>query len=174
MTPKQMIFIAEYMKTLNATQAAINAGYSKHSAHSTGWKTINVPSVKEEIKRRLNTPDAQPVSLPPKPVRKESRVLYLIRDVHFGRTKIGIAANLNSRLGILQTGSPIELYVYAYFDVQKAYTHEAHLHERYSHKRLHGEWFDLSDHDLQTICDYLGGYTLVKEGAKDLQQAKLL
>ena len=32
LTPKQRLFVAEYLKCLNATQAAIKAGYSKNRA----------------------------------------------------------------------------------------------------------------------------------------------
>lgn len=36
LTPKQEHFANEYLKTLNDTQSAINAGYSSNSAHVTG------------------------------------------------------------------------------------------------------------------------------------------
>jgi hypothetical protein len=162
------------MKTFNATQAAIAAGYSERSAHTTGWRHLQDVAIKAEIDRRFDRADTQTAMLPPQRVKRNSTTLYLIRDVHFGRTKIGIASDLEHRFSSLQTGSPIELYVYAYFEIPKAKTHENHLHQRYSHKHLHGEWFNLSEQDLQTICDYLGGYVVVEEGIKELKQAKLL
>lgn len=51
---KQRIFIDEYLKCWNATQAAINAGYSKRSAGSIGGENMQKPEIVEEIKRRLN------------------------------------------------------------------------------------------------------------------------
>ncbi len=40
MTPKQERFVQEYMIDLNATQAAIRAGYSKHTAYSQGQRLL--------------------------------------------------------------------------------------------------------------------------------------
>ena len=42
MTPKQKTFIAEYLIDLNATQAAIRAGYSKRSAYSQGQRLLKL------------------------------------------------------------------------------------------------------------------------------------
>lgn len=53
MTPLQALFVIEYLKDLNATQAAIRAGYSKESASDLGHQTINRPHVKKEIDRQL-------------------------------------------------------------------------------------------------------------------------
>jgi len=52
LTPKQNKFIDEYMIDLNATQAAIRAGYSKKTAHSIGSENLTKPEVIDEIKRR--------------------------------------------------------------------------------------------------------------------------
>ena len=43
---KQQLFILEYQRTLNATQAAINAGYSERTAYSIGNRLL-----KKEEKR---------------------------------------------------------------------------------------------------------------------------
>jgi len=40
LTPKQQTFVQEYLKDLNATQAAIRAGYSPKSAYSTGERLL--------------------------------------------------------------------------------------------------------------------------------------
>ena len=45
MTPKQARFVEEYLKDLNATQAAIRAGYSKRSAEVTASKLLRNPKV---------------------------------------------------------------------------------------------------------------------------------
>ena len=46
---KQLLFINEYAKSLNATQSAIRAGYSKNSARVTGHRLLNNPLVKGKI-----------------------------------------------------------------------------------------------------------------------------
>lgn len=49
MTGKQIRFVEEYLKDLNATQAAIRAGYSRDSAYSIGQENLNKPEIKEKI-----------------------------------------------------------------------------------------------------------------------------
>lgn len=46
MTRKQKRFVEEYMIDLNATQAAIRAGYSAHSAGDTGCELLKNPNVR--------------------------------------------------------------------------------------------------------------------------------
>jgi phage terminase small subunit len=52
LTPRQSRFIAEYLICLNATSAAIKAGYSKRSAHVQAAVLLNNPKVSTEISRR--------------------------------------------------------------------------------------------------------------------------
>ena len=49
LTHKQERFVQEYLIDLNATQAAIRAGYSEKSAHVTGHETLNKPYVASAI-----------------------------------------------------------------------------------------------------------------------------
>lgn len=49
MTPKQKLFILEYLKDLNATQAAIRAGYSQRTAKSVGCENLTKPYIQEAI-----------------------------------------------------------------------------------------------------------------------------
>lgn len=53
LTPKQRIFIAEYMIDLNATQAAIRAGYSEDTAGSIGQENLKKPAILEAIEKRM-------------------------------------------------------------------------------------------------------------------------
>mgnify|MGYP001328460161 CR=1 FL=1 len=53
-TPKQRKFIDAYLRTLNATQAAREAGYSGRTAYSIGWENLRKPEIKEEISRILS------------------------------------------------------------------------------------------------------------------------
>lgn len=45
MTPKQRKFVREYLKDGNATQAAIRAGYSKHSAGAIAGENLQKPAI---------------------------------------------------------------------------------------------------------------------------------
>lgn len=51
LTDKQRIFCLYYVRSFNATQAAINAGYSKVTAHVQGPRLLGNVRVKEEIQR---------------------------------------------------------------------------------------------------------------------------
>jgi len=65
LTKKQELFVGEYMVDLNATQAAIRAGYSIKSAYSIGQENLTKPeleaaidiAMKEREKRTLVTAD---------------------------------------------------------------------------------------------------------------------
>lgn len=49
MTDKQEQFCFEYLVDLNATQAAIRAGYSIDTAYSTGWENLRKPEIRSRI-----------------------------------------------------------------------------------------------------------------------------
>lgn len=49
LTPKQAAFVAEYLVDLNATQAAIRAGYSEATAHSIGHENLSKPEIADAI-----------------------------------------------------------------------------------------------------------------------------
>lgn len=51
LTDKQKIFCQEYIKDLNATQAAIRAGYSEETARSIASENLSKPDIKAEIDR---------------------------------------------------------------------------------------------------------------------------
>jgi phage terminase small subunit len=54
MTPKQEMFIKEYLLDLNATQAAVRAGYSEKSAMEIGYQLLRKTSVQEAIQKAVN------------------------------------------------------------------------------------------------------------------------
>jgi len=49
LTRKQAAFVQEYLIDLNATQAAIRAGYSKHTAKSIGQENLTKPAIVDAI-----------------------------------------------------------------------------------------------------------------------------
>ena len=51
---KQRLFVIEYLKDFNATQAAINAGYSKKTARSIGQENLTKPDIQAEISRQVD------------------------------------------------------------------------------------------------------------------------
>lgn len=53
MTDKQQRFCDEYLIDLNATQAAIRAGYSEKNARNIASETLAKPNIKEYIEARM-------------------------------------------------------------------------------------------------------------------------
>ena len=49
LTSKQSKFVASYQINPNATQAAINAGYTEKSASAIGWQLLRKPKIQSEL-----------------------------------------------------------------------------------------------------------------------------
>lgn len=78
--------------------------------------------------------------------------VYVIRSPY--GFKIGKTVNIRSRTRLFEVRLPFPISVehYAWFDdYSKA---ERMFHEMYFHKRLEGEWFDLTQSDLDRIRSY--------------------
>jgi hypothetical protein len=71
------------------------------------------------------------------------RSVYLIRGDN-GKYKIGVAKNPKQRIRQLQTGNSDKLVIIETYKSENATKIESALHNRYSHVRNVGEWFDLS------------------------------
>lgn len=54
LTAKQRAFCQEYLVDLNATQAAIRAGYSEASATEIGFENLSKPHIHREVQRMMN------------------------------------------------------------------------------------------------------------------------
>ena len=80
MTPKQKMFCDEYLIDLNATQAAIRAGYSKKTAQQIGTENPAKPLIKEYIAARMAEKQA-------KLIADQDEVLQYLTDVLRGKTQ---------------------------------------------------------------------------------------
>lgn len=54
LTAKQRNFVREYLIDLNATQAAIRAGYSEDTAGAIGYENLNKPQIERAIAAAMN------------------------------------------------------------------------------------------------------------------------
>lgn len=54
LTQKQALFCIEYMKDMNASAAAIRAGYSEKTAGSISYENLQKPQIQHEIQRLFN------------------------------------------------------------------------------------------------------------------------
>lgn len=59
LTDKQKRFCDEYLCDMNATQAAIRAGYSKKTAYRTGCDNLKKPQIRAYIDKRMAEKDAE-------------------------------------------------------------------------------------------------------------------
>lgn len=59
LTKKQQRFVNEYLIDLNATQAAIRAGYSTNAAEAIGFENLRKPKIAEEINKRMKDREAR-------------------------------------------------------------------------------------------------------------------
>lgn len=53
LTPKQRQFVLQYLLDLNASQAAIRAGYSSKTARSIGQENLTKPDIQEAIQTAM-------------------------------------------------------------------------------------------------------------------------
>lgn len=83
---------------------------------------------------------------------KDLRKVYLISDGEF--TKIGSSVDPIRRLDSLQIGNPRKLTLIGSWlgDFDTEYD----LHSAYQHRKVRGEWFDLTSEDVQEIERRLG------------------
>lgn len=54
LTNKQSRFVEEYLIDLNATQAAIRAGYSEKTAQIIGFENLSKPIIQEDLQKRMD------------------------------------------------------------------------------------------------------------------------
>jgi phage terminase small subunit len=54
LTAKQQRFCEEYLVDLNATKAAIRAGYSKKTAGELGWENLKKPEIQAQVKKLMD------------------------------------------------------------------------------------------------------------------------
>lgn len=79
LTIKQKKFADEYIKTGNATQSAINAGYSKKSAQQMGAENLSKPVIKSYIDKKLSELEAETIA-------ESKEVLQYLTSVLRGET----------------------------------------------------------------------------------------
>jgi phage terminase small subunit len=54
LSPKQRLFVQEYIIDLNATQAAIRAGYSEKTAKEIGYENLTKPHIAEKVQEAMD------------------------------------------------------------------------------------------------------------------------
>ena len=85
------------------------------------------------------------------PKRPEMGHIYLVAS-ETGHYKIGRAQKLDQRIQQFGVKIPFKTWLAHSFVSDDYKNAEKLLHEKYSAKRSHGEWFVLSDDDVKEIC----------------------
>jgi prophage antirepressor-like protein len=86
---------------------------------------------------------------------KKKNYVYLLFSEH--GVKIGYSLNPKERISQISVQMPFEITRIENFEVENMSYAEGMLHERYKNKRLNGEWFNLSDKDIDEIIEFLSG-----------------
>jgi hypothetical protein len=110
--------------------------------------------VQERIPNYTPLIDRQTVQLS---IESEACFVYLMLDSSNGYHKIGISNKPGYREKTLQSEKPtIEMLANKAFPNRKiASSFEQALHQTYADKRIRGEWFDLSEHEVQDLVSVL-------------------
>lgn len=83
MTAKQQRFCDEYLIDLNATQAAIRAGYSTRTAQQMGAENLSKPVVKEYIAARMAEKESELIA-------DQDEVLKYLTSVMRGQSRASV------------------------------------------------------------------------------------
>jgi predicted GIY-YIG superfamily endonuclease len=78
------------------------------------------------------------------------KYVYLISSGD-GTVKIGVSVDAEKRLSALQSSNPNELSIIGKVKSNNAYDVEHEIHHKHKDKRARGEWFKLSNEDIETI-----------------------
>ena len=163
LTNRRKIFVEEYLKTWNASEAARRAGY-KHPG-VTGCKLLKNAEIAEAVERNLSELKATKPDVAIRRKMSTARTVYLIREKH-GLVKIGKAADFERRFEILSQQTPYDLEIVDVIQSEAASKIEGELHKRYAEYRVRGEWFSL-DGKLDEVREW--AYRL-----KDMHSSRLI
>lgn len=136
-----------YFKECNdqkvCAQARANAMHRLRRDYGSNARPL-VPQPVAEIKApQIKTPQS------PERLSWDEGYIYLIRCGAFH--KIGLAKDAHKRLSGLKTSSPFEMELVKKWRCKRPVTIEGYLHERFKKFRVRGEWFNLSQVDVQLL-----------------------
>lgn len=148
LTDKQSLFVEAYLECWNATEAARRAKY-KHPRQM-GSENLAKPAIKMYIEQRMNELRVSPDQVPKRQIRRAACFVYLFGAAN-GLIKIGKTVDVRARFKILYTMCPIELELLAVVKTELADELETRLHAEFATVRVKGEWFNLTEDDIDYI-----------------------
>ena len=89
LTPKQQLFVQEYLVDLNATQAAIRAGYSPVSTRVRGHRMITNDNIKKNIQEAMDQRSERTRIASDRVLEEMSRIAFANAADYLGRDADG-------------------------------------------------------------------------------------
>lgn len=131
----------------------------------------------EQTKRRSFTESRRKSSLR---TNEDQVKIYIVKDIDSGNVKIGSSVNPIRRFEELchQKNPAITIgnrnYILVWYSDILPRTEEKVIHEKFSEKRITGEWFRLSDEEIESLTKLYGGTyvnrTLERTGDKNVNE----
>lgn len=75
--------------------------------------------------------------------------VYVVKADRF--YKIGQSKDIDARLATIRSSMPFQAILFHSIECENRWSTEAVLHERYDHRRINGEWFELTDDEANEI-----------------------
>lgn len=82
--------------------------------------------------------------------------VYLVKAIGQDAYKIGASKNLTGRMRYFHTNLPFKVYLVHVIETPDPKRLERELHKLFAGKRINGEWFRLSEADIDTFKRYPG------------------
>lgn len=164
LTPKQAEFAKEYVKTKNATKAALKVYDTDDydTAANIGYENLKKKAVVEALEtlsdespkmRRMLRDYYNYKQTPEYSEEIGTKHVYLIKSGEYH--KIGIAKNVKSRMLSLDTSNPMPIELIDSQKCKQARKVERYLHDKYSEQRVKREWFKLTDEQITEVKIYM-------------------
>jgi phage terminase small subunit len=101
MTPRQRLFVSEYLVDLNGKQAAIRAGYGRKTAAHEAWKLLNRrPNIAQAIKDAMKAQEARTGISADKALEEIARIAFSdvgrLLETKDGEVKVKDLASLSA------------------------------------------------------------------------------
>lgn len=88
--------------------------------------------------------------------------IYFIKNTTTNNYKIGKSYNPTNRLKQLQTGNDCKLEIYHIFESDNAKL-ESYLHQYFKNNKILGEWFEISDSDIDNVIKIISMKTDINQ-----------
>ena len=117
---------------------------------------VNIDAVNDlilEENDKLNNLSEESLKSLMKPVKRNLGFIYVIKCNRTNLYKIGRTINISARFKQLKTANP-DISLIAHYEVRDT-SIEDDLHFKFHHKRIDGEWFELSETELNLINEHV-------------------